>query len=400
MATTAAPAGALSPAVAPPPGNPRFALFDSLRGIAVLAVVVFHVFLVTGALSRRLVGDAATVLGSGGPILFFAISGFLLYRPWVAARAGDAPAPGTGRFARRRALRILPAYWFALTVLAIFPAVAGAFGADWWRYYLFLQLYSEETLSRGIPVAWTLCVEVSFYLLLPAWALAARRARPRAELAALGLVAVAGAALQVAAARQEISHLAAQSLLGQCTWFALGMMLAVVSVAGARSGVLRTAIARPALCWAGAALAFAGLTLLRLDTGGLLGIVAALEREQPYGRTLAEVTLTAAGLVLLMLPAVFGERDGGLPRRALAWAPLAWIGLVSYGIYLWHLTIAELLALPELPQAFSAPGLDLVDRLPAARTAVLLVLTLGLSCAIAAASYRLIELPFLRRKDR
>ena len=187
--TSAAP----SPAVAPPPGNPRFPLFDSLRGLAVLAVLVYHVFLLTGALNRRGLGDAVTVAGSVGPTLFFAISGFLLYRPWVAAKAEEKPQPSTARYLRRRALRILPAYWLALTVLAIWPGITGVFTEDWWRYYFFLQLYDARTLGLGIPVAWTLCVEVTFYLLLPLWALAARRLSRQGELVALGLLALVGA---------------------------------------------------------------------------------------------------------------------------------------------------------------------------------------------------------------
>ncbi len=86
-----------SPAVAPPPGNPRFPLFDSLRAIAVLAVLVFHVCLVSGALADRVVGDAAAVLGAQGPILFFAISGFLLYRPWLVSPPRVGRTPGAGR---------------------------------------------------------------------------------------------------------------------------------------------------------------------------------------------------------------------------------------------------------------------------------------------------------------
>jgi peptidoglycan/LPS O-acetylase OafA/YrhL len=407
MAATAATAAAPSPAVAPPPGNPRFGLFDSLRGIAVLGVLVFHVFLVSGALGRRVIGDAATVLGSHGPIVFFAISGFLLYRPWVAARAAQAPPQRVGRYARRRALRILPAYWFALTALAVFPGIAGVFSGDWWRYYLFLQLYDQETLGRGIPTAWTLCVEVTFYVALPLWALALRRVPHRswlrAELGALALLAVAGVAVQLAAARQTISELIAQSVAGQCTWFAVGMALAVVSVAAegprGRTRAVRLAIARPGLCWAGAGAAFTALTALRYDTGGLFGILERLSSPQPYARTLAEIALTTAMIALLLAPAVFDERARGFPRRVLAAAPLAWLGVISYGVFLWHLTIAELLALPEVPQHFSAGGLGLAAKL-AAPTPVLLLLTLAASCAVAAASYRLVELPFLRRKER
>jgi len=403
VAAVAPPASAPSPALTPPPGNPRFALFDSLRGIAVLAVVVFHAFLVCGSLERRVIGDAAGVLGSHGPIVFFAISGFLLYRPWVAARAAQAPPLRALGYARRRALRILPAYWTALTVLAIYPGISGVFSGDWWRYYLFLQLYDGDTLSRAIPVAWTLCVEVSFYAALPLWAAgmralsAGRPAWLRAELGALALVAVAGAAVQVAAAREAVSDLVAQSLAGQCTWFALGMAMAVASVALAER---RPAIARPGLCWAGAAAAFAALTALNYDSGGLLGIVQRLQSPQPYARALAEPALTAALVALLLAPAVFAEQVSSFPRRVLTAAPLVWLGVISYGVYLWHLTIAEVLALRAVPQHFAATGLDLAAELPGAATPVVLVLTLAASSAVAAFSYRFVELPFLRRKER
>jgi peptidoglycan/LPS O-acetylase OafA/YrhL len=389
-----------SPALAPPPGNPRFALFDSLRALAVLAVVVFHVTLVSGALSSPVTGDGALVLGTAGPILFFAISGFLLYRPWVAARTHTAPAPSVGRYGRRRALRILPAYWFALLVMGVFPGLVGVFGDDWWRYFFFLQLYDDDTLGAGIPVAWTLCVEVSFYVLLPLWAAALRRARPGADLVALAVLAVAGAAVQVAGARLAISRELAQSLAGQCTWMAIGMALAVVSVSGHRSPVLRAAIPRPGLCWLGAAVAFAGLTALRLDTGGVLGIVASLQTAEPVWRAVAEIVLMAAMIALVMVPAVFDERGGGLPRRLLALPAFVWLGVVSYGVYLWHLPIAELLGLRSVPGHFSAHGLDLAAKLHVVPTPILFVLTLAISCGVAWASYRFVELPFLRRKDR
>jgi peptidoglycan/LPS O-acetylase OafA/YrhL len=407
MTTTAASprarAVAPSPAVAPPPGNPRFPLFDSLRGLAVLAVVVYHVFVFTGALNRRWIGDAVAVAGSIGPTLFFAISGFLLYRPWVAARAAEKPRPRTRRYLRRRALRILPAYWFALTALAVFPGIVGPFSGDWWRYYFFLQLYDPETLGLGIPVAWTLCVEVSFYLALPLWAAAVRRVRLRGELAALALIAFAGAAVQVAAGREALANVYAQSLLGQSTWFAIGMAIAVVSVAapraeGRRRALIGAVAARPELCWAGAAAVFAALVLVRRVPGGLFGIVAALNTEQPYPKLLADVALTALLVVLVLMPAVW-DAPARLPQRLLAAAPLAGLGLISYGVFLWHLTIAELLILPAMPTHFDAHGLGLLQHIPNGGTPVMLVLTLAGACAVAAASYRFVELPFLRRKE-
>ena len=400
-----------SPAVAPPPGNPRFALFDSLRGLAALAIITFHVFSLTGAMDRAVIGDTVAVLGPRSLILFFVISGFLLYRPYVAARAAGRPGPRTSRYLRRRALRIIPAFWVALTVLAIFPGIVGVFSGNWWRYYFFLQLYSTETLSTGIPVTWSLCVEVTFYLLLPFWAMGVRRLRLgsgphawlRAELIALALAAGVGVVFQVLAAQELVSDILASSLLGQSTWLALGMALAVASVAAQdgnrHSRAVRMVVERPGLCWIAAAAALAVLTAV-LQPGGLLGILEALNTRQPVPETLVAIALTAALSVLLVLPTVFGEHAGGFPRRLLAWGPIAWLGLVSYGLFLWHLPIAQLLALPADPFHFSASGLDLAAKLPFAVTPILLVLTIAVSAVLAAISYYVVELPFLRRKER
>jgi peptidoglycan/LPS O-acetylase OafA/YrhL len=298
----------------------------------------------------------------------------------------------------------------ALTVLAIFPGIAGVFSGDWWRYYFFLQLYSYETLGHGIPVVWSLCVEVTYYALLPLWAMAVARVTvgsgPRAwlwaELAFLGLAAAVGIAFQVAGARNLVSDLVAQSLAGQSTWLALGMALAVASVAveGRENDVpwVRTVIRHPSICWAASAAALLGLAAL-LQPGGLLGLVQALAVDQPVPKTLAAIVLTAAFTGLLVLPAVFGERAGGLPRRILAAAPIAWLGLVSYGIFLWHLAVTELIALPEDPQHFSADGLDLVNRIDVATTPVIFTLVLAVTSILAGLSYYIVELPFLRRKE-
>jgi peptidoglycan/LPS O-acetylase OafA/YrhL len=377
----------------------------------VLAVLTFHVASIADALSASALGDLLAVLGDVGLVLFFVISGFLLYRPFVVAREAGRPPPHTLRYARRRVLRIVPAYWVALTLLAIFPGILGPFSGDWWRYYFFAQLYSSRTVGAGIPVAWTLCVEVSFYVLLPAWAWAIRRvplgrgARSllRSELVPLALLAAAGAAVQIAASRLAVSRFVSDSLAGQCTWFALGMALAVISVAstarGWRSSATDFVTRHPGLCWIGAAGCLAGLAAV-LRPGGGFTILLALISKQPYPKTIGALLLTGGLMGLLVAPAVFGAGRSGIPRRVLAAPPLALLGLISYGVYLWHLTIAEFIGMPSARPQFSASGLNLVGSVHHARTLILFAATLAASCAIAALSYRLVELPFLRLKER
>jgi len=399
-----------SPALAPPPGNPRFPLFDSLRAIAVLAVLAFHVASITGEINRPTTGDVFAVLGDQGPIIFFAISGFLLYRPFARAHLLGTDPPSSRRYARRRALRILPAYWTALLAMAIFPGIVGVFSGYGWRYFLFLQAYSNHTIATGIPSAWTLCVEAAFYVALPLWALLVRAARRwsgaswgRSELAPLAALAAGGIAVQIAGSRLLVSNLVASSVLGQCTWLALGMALAVASVALAQGEWRRTPfvelIARhPGLLWLGALGSIAGLAAV-LHPGGLLGIVVSLHTVQPFARTLGAIALTAMLATCLLVPAIFDAERPGVPQRVLRWPPLAYLGLISYGVFLYHLEVAEVLGLSSDPGHFSGHGLGLVQHVHTATTVILFVLTLAVSAAVATVSYRVVELPFLRRKE-
>jgi peptidoglycan/LPS O-acetylase OafA/YrhL len=396
--------------VAPPPGHLRFPLLDSIRGLAVLVVIAFHVSSITGALGVGVFGEALAVLGVVAIVLFFLMSAFLLYRPFVVAHAAGRPRPSARRFGRRRLLRVVPGYWVALTLLAIFPGIVGVFSDDWWRYYFFAQTYSQETYGQGIPVAWTLCVEVTFYLAIPICAIAVRRlhfgsgsrAWLRAELGALAVVAAGGVAVQIAARRQEVSNIVGESLLGQAPWFALGMALAAITVAIQRgeldSRAIRALAAHPALCWTAALVPYAVLTLLQ-PPGGLAGIIGALNTPQPSPRAAATIALTAVMAFLLVAPAMFGKPGEGLLRRTLGAAPLAWLGLVSYAFYLYHLTVAQVLGVSADPLHFSGSGLGLVDKISFATTPILFALTVAVSAALAAASYYIVELPFLRRKE-
>jgi peptidoglycan/LPS O-acetylase OafA/YrhL len=111
---------AASPVLTPSPGNPRFPLLDATRAIAALSIVAYHVAFFARATEHGVSGALLSRLGVGVTI-FFVISGFVLYRPMVRARWDGEPPRPLRDYASRRALRIVPAYWLALTVLAIYP---------------------------------------------------------------------------------------------------------------------------------------------------------------------------------------------------------------------------------------------------------------------------------------
>jgi peptidoglycan/LPS O-acetylase OafA/YrhL len=382
--------GSVDPVVAPPPGNPRFPHVDSLRAIAALSILVYHTAYSSGA-TGAWYGPAVGRLEIG-VALFFAISGFLLYRPFFAAHHAGAPRIRTRDYLRRRVLRIVPAYWLALTVLAIYPGLHGVFTGDWWIYYGFGQIYQLDTFVNGIPQAWTLCVEVTFYLALPFYALAMRalcRGRSRRsvvtiELSVLALLALASLVFRTLAIASGPT-VAFAWLPGMFGWFAPGMALAVVSVVlheRERPWAPMAAVARhPALVWLAAAVAFAALALT---------VSAPLPTGTIYteGESFRIYVLSALVAILVLLPAVAGADQGGWPRRLLMLPWLAWLGLISYGVFLWHHTLMSWLV-----------GHDVVEWAPGSGFVVLTVLTLALAVVCAAGSYYLVERPLLRFKD-
>lgn len=376
-------------AFTPPPGNPRFPLFDGLRAIAALTILGTHTIFAAFYTSTGALGPWTANLDIGVPI-FFVISGFLLYRPFVSARSGSTKAPTTTRFYRRRLLRIVPAYWVALTVLSIYPLSKATFD-DWPKYYFFLQSYTPS--SSGLGQAWSLCVEVSFYLLLPVYAylmlrllrkLPARR-RIAFELAVLALLSLVSAWFWSRHADGE-TVLILLGLPHYLYWFALGMALALLSVwgcgeQGRRSRVIDVISRHSGLCWAVAIGLFIVLGFLTTVPRTGIGFSPAVSMIR-WGLQ----PLIAA---LLVLPAVFQSPSGGLPARLLTLRPVAWLGLISYGIYLWHLAVVVIV--------FRSNWIESPNT--AIRALLGLVIVFAIVVPLAAVSYYVVERPFLRLKD-
>lgn len=381
-----------------PSSDPRFPLLDSLRGIASLAVVLTHTAFVSGAIFTSSFKGVLAHLNIG-VTLFFLISGFVLYRPFVQARARGVDPPSVWRYARRRFLRIAPAYWLALTGLAVFPGLYGVFTGNWWVYYGLLQPYPIFTAGQdclkgaagcGIAQTWSLSIEVAFYLVLPIYALAmarlagnsTARVGRRRDLAVLVVLGVASAALRIWVLYRPRFVWMYGTVLGHFLWFALGMGLAIVSVsvAGRESEwrVLRFVRDHATMAWAGAVAGFLLLSLRVLPVSA-----------SPYDLSRMEQVLEHIGFGLIvlaiMLPAVFGHEARGPVRVFLANPVLRWLGQISYGIFLWHLTL--MFELADHGASTWIPGNPFVS---------LTVVTLAVTIPIAAASYYLLERPLMR----
>src|SRR4051794_17750608 len=249
----------VEPVVAPPPGNPRFPLFDSLRAIAALSVLLTHVALLAGANKHAWFGQYTARMDVGVAI-FFVISGFLLYRPFVAARLDGRRPPRIRDYGRRRILRIVPAYWLALTVLAIYPGTVNMWTKDSWVYYVFIQIYNRNWTLGGLAPAWTLCVEVAFYVALPIVAFSLRAFKgDRSKLVRnelLLLAALFAGSLLVRAL--TTGHQVQVQLPAQFDWFVYGMALAVVSaaLAGREPNPVQLLRRFPGIAWIAAGICF------------------------------------------------------------------------------------------------------------------------------------------------
>jgi peptidoglycan/LPS O-acetylase OafA/YrhL len=380
------------PAVAPPPGNPRFAPVDGMRAVAALAVLVTHTAFLSGFNGHGFLGQITARLDAG-VALFFVISGFLLYRPFVAARLRGRRGPRVLRYARRRVLRIVPAYWLALTVLSIWPGLPDVGSGHRWVYYAFLQVFSVNWVHGGIMAAWSLCVEVQFYVLLPVYALGLARllrgravgVQMRADFAALALLAAASLGVRAWSFIDTSPDTISSTIAGTFFWFALGMGLAVLSARwhdvplAERPAALRLVARRPLVPWAAAAALLVVVSQIGMP---VLSLTTYTLRDWMVGHVLyGLIAFCFAAPIMLGVPGA-----AGVPQRLLTLRPVAWLGLISYGIFLWHHPLTGEF---RHVQDWTSHGSFIIYTL----------VVFAVATTAAALSYYLVERPLLRFKD-
>jgi peptidoglycan/LPS O-acetylase OafA/YrhL len=394
---------------------------DGLRAVAAAAVLLTHVGGLTGYVVTGSPASWVISRGDVGVPVFFALSGLLLYRPWASAVLTGQPASHVLPYLRRRALRILPAYWaVVLIAIPVLNPNAARHAWAWVQYLLLAQNYDPHpwwtgTGATGLSQMWSLVVEVSFYLVLPILAavlagLAMSRrhttqpasqadigSRARRMLAGLAILAVSSFGFTVLAYYPRPELWFAGTLPPLLIWFTAGMAIAVGSAwaatepepGGAVSRFCRSVADSAGMCWliAGCAFALACTPLTGPEFGGVPSLWSTEFKTALY-------TIIALAVVA---PLAFQpwRAQPTVTSRVLASRPFRFLGKISYGIFLWQFLAAyAFFALLHLKTAFYGGSYS-----PVAAAGVLLGVT-AVTIAFSVASYYLLERPAQRFRGR
>ena len=381
-------------------GPQEIQALDGLRAVAALSIVLFHtmLFLQVEYLPWSRAIHHGWYYLSTGVDLFFVLSGFLLFLPYVRAMLDGRLLPSARRFFRRRALRILPAYWACLAVMVALKVfvqgVPFSPGDVLAHIALVHDSFPQYNRDYNGPF-WTLAVEAQFYVLLPLMALliariCSGRRSPWRIACGIGVI-IAGALLLRLVGALVIASLPSKAAMPESPGavfvlatmgmqgkylevFAVGMLCALLYVLVVdRSTIpLQQLHGLSLFALAGAATCMA-LAIPRVELAGLLVTPGARWGMDVIGYPL----LVGLGYGGLMLAILWGGRWIRFPFE---FAPMRIIGLVSYSLYLWHLPNIH----GDVPLFAGAP----------------LAVALAGAFLVAYLSYQFIERPFLKRRHR
>jgi peptidoglycan/LPS O-acetylase OafA/YrhL len=353
-------------------GELRSARIESLRAVAALGVYAGHVFGQANDYEpARTFADRVLLGGGFGVFLFFALSGYLLFWPFAKRDYLGGPSIDYGRYARNRALRILPLYFVVVVVLLI-VAEGGGTLEQWLSWLTFSENFTTDrtNLTDVNGLMWSVVIELHFYLVLPFLAIALARLSGRSLSRAAAILLALGAAsfaLRYVTfydeARRVEEPLLDYSLPSTFFFFVAGMLVVLLRIAWERRP---PKLIRGPLAWAETWMAASLVFWLLVFDDYAHGYLAAV----------ASAFLVAACVLPLR---------GGPVMRLLEWKVLAFVGVISYSYYLWHLPILE-----SIGEASWEPD----------STVGLLAVSLPICLAAAYLSYRFVESPFLRLRRR
>ncbi|MEO6013947.1 MAG: acyltransferase [Devosia sp.] len=380
----------------------RLAGADFVRALACLMVLGHHMAqrLDPNALGRAGANTATVVtMGAFGVGAFFVLSGYLLARPfWLALDAGQ-PMPSIRTYILRRAARILPGFYLALTVAFFlsFTILQAKFDLSLvLRFLAGVFLVADLHWSTWFPVEinaplWSIGCEITSYVLLPIGLLAIFKL-PMARGWLARLVWVGIIALVVGAQFLALRYLQPDELRrswnyglvgGAKVWwpnynpigffaiFAIGALAAGIQT---RLPAARN-LAFDLLALGGFALAIYGIAIHYPTAEGQgLGNI-------PYGYPWFPMGI---GLVLIAVP------NSGLLSRITEIAPIRYIARVSFGVYVWHYFLMETIRILWQPRYVYFGMRDVVQW------GWISAIVLVLSFVIATLSYRFLEEPIIR----
>jgi peptidoglycan/LPS O-acetylase OafA/YrhL len=373
--------------------RPRLGGLDGLRAFAAIAVVIHHVGFDSGATFRQPFTQLLARADVGVSI-FFVLSGFLLYRPFIARLLDSRAAPGTKEFWLKRFFRLYPAYWVAMVFMLVVGGirVRGPIG-------LFLSAtlthgYHPRRAIAGITQSWTLVTEIAFYVMLPFFhRLTVRLGRKRSvnQRAVVSVVALIALYVMsvtfriwIAVTRPVFGEVSTIWFISRADVFALGMALAVGYAWASHNAVVAaaiTSVSRRVVLWYG------GAAFLFWFMATQLGLAIGWQKETALRGGLGQF---AYGLIAfaVVLPMAWGGGVPSLIGRALDSRVMTYLGTVSYGIYLWHQWFLERTMALFGWKTFSG------------HFWVLLIMVMVCSASVAGLSHRFIEAPLMRLVPR
>jgi peptidoglycan/LPS O-acetylase OafA/YrhL len=351
---------------------PRIGLVNGLRGLAILAVVVYHLFTrfvgpdpqIPGQIDAN--GWLAPLLHSLhlGVDVFFVLSGFVLFLPYCTGRREMATKSDVRTFYLHRAIRLLPLYYFVVFVTMGIDADAPAASPRWYLEFAALMSTAFTFSPRGFlppsnAVLWSVSVEIWFSVVFPLVVIAVRRWGMNRVLAVCLPACLVAVTIGWMIPVDRIGYFRplVRGLPGSLYQFLLGMAVCAAYVRGLQDETLRRRHAHALL--AGIAVVAAGIWLVDL-------------LPMPVMHGAKRMTLTI-GFALILLGLLSGADI--LKKPFETWA-LQVLGCMCYSIYAWHATVM---------------GKMIPHATPLAGTLALALPCVVVILALSAMSYRYIE---------
>jgi peptidoglycan/LPS O-acetylase OafA/YrhL len=324
-----------------------------------------------------------------GVAIFFVLSGFLIFRPFAHSLIHGSPLPKTWNYYLKRASRILPGYWLALFVLAGLDALTIVNTSGFIRNVFIVHSFTEHNVFTGIRQAWTLAIEMSFYVVVPAFAHVFVRQTKRHNgpvsastlLKALGFLFVGAYVFRIVTHHSHFWFLNTAHLWlpSHMDTLALGMGLAVLVEAPLSAKTLsklRNVIANHTG-------PFVVCSVFVWLISANINMAIGLNRTEFHIDLLGHFLY---GIASVLLVAPFCVDSQALLVKAVSFRLFTWLGTISYGIYLWHMAF--------LGGNFAEKYMPYTEN--DGQVLLRFLVVLPASIAIASLSYYVLERPIMR----